>query len=159
MRIQLLAAGTRMPDWVDTGVAEYSKRFSGQIKFAVKEIPLGVRNSSADAPRAMAEEGRRMLAALKPGTFVTTLEVKGKPLTTEQLAAWLKQRLQSGQDLALLRLLLGRVRKNDAAGRLLVRLQPFDHDLVIQRNNLHRATPGNEIHHGPAGGSPAGGSP
>jgi 23S rRNA (pseudouridine1915-N3)-methyltransferase len=102
MLIRLLAAGTRMPEWVDAGVADYAKRFSGQLKFEVKEIPLGTRNSPADTPRAMAEEGRRMLAAIKSDTYVTTLEVKGKPFSTEQLAEWLGQRLHSGQDLALL---------------------------------------------------------
>jgi 23S rRNA (pseudouridine1915-N3)-methyltransferase len=102
MLIRLLAAGTRMPDWVDSGVEDYARRFTGQLKFELKEIPLGTRASPGDTARAMADEGRRMLAAIKPDTFVTTLEVKGKPFTTEQLAAWLKQRLQSGQDLALL---------------------------------------------------------
>jgi len=43
-----------------------------------------------------------MLAALRADTFVVALEVKGKSFTTEQLAQWLKLRMQSGQDLDLL---------------------------------------------------------
>lgn len=102
MLIRLLAAGTRMPDWVDTGVAEYSKRFGPQLRFEIKEIPLGQRGLGSDPVRAVHEEGRRMLSALKSDTFVVALDVKGKSMSTEQLAKWLGVRMQSGQDLALL---------------------------------------------------------
>src|SRR5262249_60406840 len=41
------------------------------------------------------------------------------------------------QDAALLRLLLGAVGQQDAAGRPLLRLDTLDHDLVIQRYDFH----------------------
>ena len=40
MIVRLLAAGTRMPDWVTSGVDEYVRRFGGQLKFELKEISL-----------------------------------------------------------------------------------------------------------------------
>ncbi len=101
MLIRLLAAGTRMPQWVTAGVDEYRRRFGPQLQFEVKEIPLGPRGSG-DTSRAVMAEGKRMLAALKPDSFVVALDVRGKSLGTEQVAQWLQQRMQSGQDLALL---------------------------------------------------------
>ena len=41
-----------------------------------------------------------------------------------------------GDDLAALRLLLGGVGQQDAAGRLLLRLERLDHDAVVQRPDL-----------------------
>ena len=102
MLIRLLAVGTRMPSWVTAGVEDYARRFGPQIKFEVQEIALGQRSAGKDAVRAVEEEGRRMLSALKERSFVVALEVKGKTFTTEQLAHWLGGRLQSGQDLTLL---------------------------------------------------------
>ncbi len=101
MLVRLLAAGTRMPAWVAAGVEEYARRLAGQLRFEMREIALGARGGG-DAARAVGEEGKRMLAAIKPGTFVVALEVTGKSFSTEQLSQWLGARMQSGRDLALL---------------------------------------------------------
>lgn len=99
--IRLLAAGTRMPGWVTAGVEDYARRLGPEVRFELKEVPLGERKGG-DGMRAVAAEGKRMLAAIKPDTFVVALDVKGKSLGTEQLAQWLGAQLQSGRDLALL---------------------------------------------------------
>lgn len=91
-----------MPQWVEAGVGEYARRFTGGIRFELKQIALGARSASADPARAVAGEGRRMLAAVRSDTFVATLEIRGKTFTTEQLAAWLQARMRSGQDLTLM---------------------------------------------------------
>src|SRR5262245_28400430 len=46
-----------------------------------------------------------------------------------------------GDDLALLRLLLGRVRDDDPAPADLLLLQTLDHDAIVQRTNLHLPAP------------------
>ena len=102
MVVRLLAAGTRTPDWVQAGVEDYARRLGPQLRFELKEIPLGTRSAGKDSARAVEEEGRRMLSALKDGSFIVALDVKGKSFSTEQLAQWLSGRLQSGQDLAFL---------------------------------------------------------
>ena len=89
MRIRLIAAGTRLPDWVDAGVADYARRFGRGLKFELVEVPL-------------AREAERMRQALREGDYVVALEVKGSAMTTEQLARWLAERMASGRDLALL---------------------------------------------------------
>jgi len=46
-----------------------------------------------------------------------------------------------GDDLALLRLLLGRVRDDDPASLDLLLFQTLDHDSIVQRTHLHLPAP------------------
>ena len=89
MRIRLIAAGTRLPAWIDDGVAEYARRFGRGLKFELVEIPL-------------AREAERMRAAIASSNYVVALEVGGRSMTTPELAQWLAQRMSGGKDLALL---------------------------------------------------------
>lgn len=89
MRVRLIAAGTRLPDWIDAGVAEYARRFSHGLKFELLEIPL-------------ARETERMQSSIGPKDFVVALEVGGRSMSTPELARWLEARRSDGRDLALL---------------------------------------------------------
>jgi 23S rRNA (pseudouridine1915-N3)-methyltransferase len=89
MRVRLIAAGTRLPGWVDAGVADYARRFGRGLKFELVEIPL-------------AREAERMRLALRDDDYVVALEVKGRAMSTPELAQWLAARMASGRDLALL---------------------------------------------------------
>jgi 23S rRNA (pseudouridine1915-N3)-methyltransferase len=89
MRIRLIAAGTRLPSWVNEGVADYARRFSRGLKFELVEVPL-------------AREAERMRAALGARDFVVALEVQGRSMSTPELAEWLAARMAGGRDLALL---------------------------------------------------------
>lgn len=101
MRARVLAAGTRLPRWIDEAFTDYAGRLTGELKMELREIPVTQRHGN-DVARARAEEGRRMLAALDAGMFVVALEVGGKAHTTEALSRWLAARLQDGRDLAFL---------------------------------------------------------
>jgi len=101
MRIRLLAVGTRMPGWVEAGIADYVRRLGPEFRLEIDELAPGKRGSGDDA-RAVADEGRRMLIAIDPDEYVVALEVHGKSFSTEELAKWLAQRLQEGRDVALL---------------------------------------------------------
>lgn len=102
MRIHLIAAGTKMPSWVQEGYEDYAARLPSECKLLLKEIPLGASRAGGDARKAVQEEGARMLAALPEGAGVTALDVHGKALDTEALAKQLNQWLQAGRDQALL---------------------------------------------------------
>lgn len=97
MRMRLLAAGTRMPDWVEAGCTDYVLRLRGDYRLEVTEIPLGERGSG-DVRRAVETEGRRMLAAAGERCHLVALQVEGKSLTTEQLARWLETRAREADD-------------------------------------------------------------
>jgi 23S rRNA (pseudouridine1915-N3)-methyltransferase len=89
VKIRLIAAGTRLPDWIDAGVAEYAKRFGRGLHFELVEIPL-------------AREPERMRAAIGRSDYVVALEVTGRSMSSPALAEWLAARMAGGLDLAFL---------------------------------------------------------
>jgi 23S rRNA (pseudouridine1915-N3)-methyltransferase len=98
MRLLLLAAGTRLPPWVNAGYEEYANRLSGgEYRLELKEIALGQR-SGGDTKQAMAKEGEKMLGALPASAYVVALQVTGRALTSEQLATFLQARANDGRD-------------------------------------------------------------
>jgi 23S rRNA (pseudouridine1915-N3)-methyltransferase len=99
MRLLLLAAGTRLPRWANEGYEEYASRLTQDYRLELKEIALG-RRSGGDAKQAVAQEGERMVAALPPQPYVVALQVGGRALTSEQLAAFLQERARDGRSVA-----------------------------------------------------------
>lgn len=102
MRVTLIAVGTRMPAWVEQGVAEYRKRLPAELQFETREIALAKRGKNADIARAIQQEGMAMLAAVPPRDVVIALDVQGKTFSTEQLAARVAQWQLSGDNVSLL---------------------------------------------------------
>ena len=96
MRMRLLAAGTRMPAWVDAGFEDYAGRLRGDYRLELVEIALGERGGG-DTRRAIAAEGKRMLAAAGERAHIVALQVGGKAMTTPELARWLESRAQEGE--------------------------------------------------------------
>ncbi len=88
MRVRLIAAGTRLPAWINEGVAGYAKRLRA-LKFELIEIPA-------------VRQAERMRAAIAPRDYVVALEVTGQEMTTPELSHWLAARQAGGRDLALL---------------------------------------------------------
>ena len=102
MKAILIAVGERAPDWVSSGFADYQKRLSHALPLTLQEIAPGVRGKGREAARATMEEGQRVLQALPRGVHVITLDGRGKPHTSEQLAQRMEGWRQGGRDLALL---------------------------------------------------------
>ena len=102
MRIRLLAAGTRMPGWVDAGYAAYATRLPHECRLELKEIALGRRSRGSDPARAVRSEGERMLAAIGSSDRIIALDVAGRSLDTQQLARRLDGWMQDGRDISLL---------------------------------------------------------
>lgn len=86
MNIELLAAGTRPPEWIASGIKEYHKRLPRDWSLETKEIPVAKRRKGEPVARPIKEEGERMLAAISSNSVVVTLDRNGKNWTTEQLA-------------------------------------------------------------------------
>jgi 23S rRNA (pseudouridine1915-N3)-methyltransferase len=102
MDITLIAAGNRMPAWVNDGYQEYARRMPRECRLKLIEIPLGQRGKSGSTQRAIDAEGKRMLDAVAAGQRVIALDVRGTPWSTPQLAAQLELWMQDGRDVALL---------------------------------------------------------
>jgi 23S rRNA (pseudouridine1915-N3)-methyltransferase len=102
MKAKLVAVGERPPAWVAEGYADYTKRLSRELPLELVEVTPGLRGKGRDAARAMADEGERVLAALPKNAWVVTLDGRGKPYSSEQLAQRLAVWRQQGRDLAFL---------------------------------------------------------
>jgi 23S rRNA (pseudouridine1915-N3)-methyltransferase len=102
MKCRLIAAGTRLPDWVNSGFREYQKRLRSPLTLELHEIPVATRRAGENPRRAIQREGDDMLAALGKDDYVVALEIAAKTMNTEQLSAWLAERMRDGRSLAFL---------------------------------------------------------
>lgn len=102
MKLQLVAVGTKMPDWVQTGFTEYLRRFPKDMPLELVEVSAGKRGKNADIKRILEKEGEAMLAATGKGNRIVTLDIPGQPWETPQLAQQLERWKQEGRDVSLL---------------------------------------------------------
>jgi 23S rRNA (pseudouridine1915-N3)-methyltransferase len=102
MKIQLIAVGTKMPAWVETGYQEYARRFPKDMPLELTEINAGKRGKNADIRRILEKEGELTLAAIPKGNRIVTLEVTGRPWSTPELAQNLEKWKMNGRDISLL---------------------------------------------------------
>ena len=102
MRIQLIAAGKRQPDWVNQGFEEYARRLRGGCSLELVEVPLGRRSGGGDVERARTAEGEKMLKAIPPAAHVVALSVDGQAWSTVELAARLTSWMAIGAPVCLL---------------------------------------------------------
>ena len=102
MHIRLVAVGTRMPPWVQEGVAEYAKRLPREWGFRIQEIPLQHRGKNQPVHRLLESEGEKMLAGLSPDTCIISLDSRGHQWNTEALARQMNSWFQQGRPLAFL---------------------------------------------------------
>jgi 23S rRNA (pseudouridine1915-N3)-methyltransferase len=100
VRAYLIAIGERMPGWVSAGYAEYAKRLAHDLPLQLVEISTKSRNR--DVARAIADEGAAILAAVPKSAYVIALDGRGKPWSSEELAAQLGRWRMLGKDLAFL---------------------------------------------------------
>ena len=91
-----------MPVWVKQGYEEYAGRLPKECELVLKEIVPGKRLKNTDLVRLVKEEGERIETAIPNGTHRVTLDLKGKPWSTADLAAALTRWRESGQNIALL---------------------------------------------------------
>ena len=102
LRLSLITASNRQPEWVDAGAEEYAKRLRGRCTLAIETVALARRTASTATERAVDDEGGRMLAQLPAGAHVVALLETGKPWSTNELAAKLESWMQRGAPVAFL---------------------------------------------------------
>jgi len=102
LRIRIIAIGTKMPEWVETGYMEYAKRMPRELTVEMVELPLATRSKNTDIQKAMEKEGEAMMASIGKNEQVIALDVKGKAWSTEQLAENLSAWKMSGDNFCLL---------------------------------------------------------
>jgi len=102
MRIHLIAVGSRLPRWVETGYAEYVNRLPPECRLQLTEIPAARRGQRSAVARAQHSESERLLAAVPAKARVIALAEQGTHWDTRELAGQLAAWLRDGRDVALL---------------------------------------------------------
>ena len=102
MKLILIAVGSKIPAWVQSGYDEYSRRFPRDMPLELIEIAAGKRGKNADIKRILELEGEKMLAAVPKGSRIVTLEVTGANWSSPMLAGKLTDWQRDGRDVCLL---------------------------------------------------------
>jgi 23S rRNA (pseudouridine1915-N3)-methyltransferase len=102
VRVRLIAVGSRMPKWVREAYGDYITRLGAALKISLVEIEPGPRSAGRPPQKALESEAQKLLAAVRKDEYVVVLDERGVEMTTRELAAWLKNRMQEGRDLAFL---------------------------------------------------------
>ncbi|MBB6454455.1 23S rRNA (pseudouridine1915-N3)-methyltransferase [Salirhabdus euzebyi] len=94
MKITIISIGKLKEKYLKEGIQEYMKRLGPYAKIDIVELPdekAPENLSPAEEIDVKNKEGQRILEKLSPDTFVITLEIRGKQLTSEQLASKLDE--------------------------------------------------------------------
>ena len=89
MKITIVSVGKLKEKYLKQGIQEFLKRLSSYAKVEIIEVadekaPENL--SEAEEKQVKDKEGERILRAISPDTYVITLEIEGKMLSSEQLA-------------------------------------------------------------------------
>jgi len=90
MNINIICIGKLKEKYWSDAIAEYSKRLSRYCTLNIKELKedrLPDNASPADEENVKINEGRSILKAVGESSYVIALDVKGKQLSSEALAA------------------------------------------------------------------------
>ena len=90
-----------MPAWVYQACDEYIKRLPRELQLKTIEVPLIRRGKNPDIAHISRDESRKLLAAVPSDCILGALDIGGKRLTTEKLAASVDQWMQQGKDIAI----------------------------------------------------------
>ena len=101
MRLKVLAVGTRMAAWVTDGVSEYDKRMPRDFQVNWIEIPPAKRQGES-ADKLRKREADAIRRQLKSGDRLVALDVRGKLVSTEDMASHFVDWQMDGRDVALL---------------------------------------------------------
>jgi 23S rRNA (pseudouridine1915-N3)-methyltransferase len=91
-----------MPAWVRSACDDYLTRLGPQLNVSLVEVEAAARTAASAPARAIAAAAPRLLPPLRPAAHVVGLDTRGRPLSTRELAGWLKTRMHEGQDVAFL---------------------------------------------------------
>lgn len=102
MRIQLITASNKQPEWVAAGYDFYARRLDKRCPLELVELPLARRPAGGDLTRAVEDESRRMLRLAPAGAHIVALAEDGAPWSTLQLAGRLEAWHRAGAPVCLL---------------------------------------------------------
>ena len=96
MKIKIIALGKLKEDFLKKGISEFSKRLTPYTSFEITELqPIEIKDKNL-TEKVLDTEGEKILSLIKPTDYVITLEIKGKQLSSEELAQKITDITNSG---------------------------------------------------------------
>ena len=94
--IKIIAVGKLKEQYLKDALKEYEKRLSAFCTFGITEIPAEQIIEESLSEKYKENEADKILQTIKPDSFVITLEIKGKKLTSEEFAQKIKNITNDG---------------------------------------------------------------
>ena len=102
MKLNILAVGNKMPEWIISGFNDYAKRMPRVTRIELIEIKPESRTSGKTTEQIMEAEAQRILAAIPQNALLVALDEHGTQFTTRQLAAQMQHWLGAGCDVVFI---------------------------------------------------------
>ncbi|ATW26190.1 23S rRNA (pseudouridine(1915)-N(3))-methyltransferase RlmH [Candidatus Formimonas warabiya] len=93
MNIRIIAVGKLKEKYLTEGIHEYIKRISPHAKVEITEVPdekTQDHPSETELKIIKDKEGEKISRYLKEGTYLIALDIRGKNLSSEEMAAMLQ---------------------------------------------------------------------
>lgn len=91
MKVNIIAVGKIKEQYLKDAIKEYEKRLSPFCSFSVVEVQAEQINDESLCEKYKELEAERILQQIKSDSFVITLEIKGKMLSSEEFALKIKE--------------------------------------------------------------------
>jgi 23S rRNA (pseudouridine1915-N3)-methyltransferase len=101
MKLRIISVGHKMPSWVETACAEYTKRMPREATVEIIDIKPEKRAAGNSTENIQLIEAKRILDAVGKD-FCIALDERGQEVTTLQLADKFKDWQSSGRDVSLI---------------------------------------------------------
>lgn len=95
MKIKIIALGKIKEKFLKDGIDEFLKRLTPYASVEITELsPVEIKDSQIE--KALFEESEKILPCIKPDSYVITLEINGKQLSSEDFASKINEVTNSG---------------------------------------------------------------
>ena len=95
LKIKIIALGKIKEKFLKDGIDEFLKRLTPYAAIEILELsPVEIKDNQTE--KALAEEGEKILANIKPDSYVITMEILGKQLSSEDFASKINEITISG---------------------------------------------------------------
>ena len=96
MKIKIIALGKIKEKFLKDGIDEFLKRLKPYASVEIVElVPVEIKDENL-IQRTLEQESEKILANIQPNSYVVTLEIQGKQLSSEDFAAKINEITNSG---------------------------------------------------------------
>jgi 23S rRNA (pseudouridine1915-N3)-methyltransferase len=100
LKLRIISVGHKMPAWVETACAEYTKRMPRELSLEIIEIKPEKRAAGNSTENIQQAESKRILE-VAGNNYIVACDERGQEITTLQLADKLKSWQTLGRDVSI----------------------------------------------------------